>query len=113
MSMSVGLGSGKKLAKAAAASTSRVQPTANQNSIPSRRVRLTGLTTTVSSISISSVAMADPGIENGVEQIDHEIHQHITAGHEQHHALQDDEVAGVDRAQQQAADAGQREHGFH
>src|SRR6185437_732513 len=112
ISMSVGLGSGSTPASAAAASTSRVQPAAIQNSVPSRRVRLTGLTTMASSISSSSVAMADPGIENGVEQIDHEIHQHVAASHEQHHALQDDEVAGVDRAQQQPADAGQREHGF-
>src|ERR1700689_3263645 len=101
MSMSVGLGNGNRLAEAAAARMKIVQPTAAQNSGPSRRVRITGPTATSSSMTSSSVAMADPGIEHGIEHVDDEIHQHEAAGHDQHHALQDDEVAGVDRADQQ------------
>src|SRR5512147_1477939 len=112
MSMSVGLGSGNKGASAAAARMKTVQPTAAQNSGPSRRVRSAGPAATCSSMPSSSVAMANPGIEHGVEHIDDEIHHDEAAGDEQHHALQDDEIAGVDRADQKPADPRQREDGF-
>ena len=45
--------------------------------------------------------MADPGIEDGVEQIDDEVHDDEAGANQQHHALQDDEVAREDRADQQ------------
>src|SRR6202051_3861574 len=113
MSMSVGLGSGNTLANAAAAKTKIIQTIAAQNSGPSRRLRATGPATTSSSMVSSSVAMTDPGIENGIEHVDNEVHQHEAAGDEQHHALQDDEVAGIDRADKKPADPGQREDRFH
>src|ERR1700692_2691979 len=113
MSMSVGLGSGNTLANDPAAKTKITQPIAAQNSGPSRRLRATGPATTSSSMVSSSVAMTDPGIENGIEHVDNEVHQHEAAGDEQHHALQDDEVAGIDRADKKPADPGQREDRFH
>src|SRR5665647_2492404 len=91
MSMSVGLGSGNRPANAAAAKMKLIQTIAAQNSGPSRRVRLIGLTATSPSMLSSSVAMTNPGIEDGIEQVDNEVHQHETAGDEQHHALQNDQ----------------------
>src|ERR1700731_4834648 len=93
MSMSVGLGNGSRPASAATPKTKIIQAIAVQNSGPSRRVRGTGLTETSSSMLSSSVAMTDPGVEDGVEHVDDKIHQHVAKGHEQHHTLQDDEVA--------------------
>src|ERR1700682_1628218 len=104
MSMSVGLGSGSRSASPAAAKTKIIQTMAAQNSGPNRRVRLTGLTATSVPMLSSSVAMSDPGIEDGVEQVDNEVHQYEAAGDEQHHPLQDDEVAGVDCADKKPAD---------
>src|SRR5205807_8772921 len=100
MSMSVGLGTGSTGANMATASTRIIQPIAIQNSGPSRRVRRTGATATSSLRPSSSVAMADPRIEHGVEHVDDEVHQHEAAGDEQHHALQDDQIARIDRADQ-------------
>src|SRR4029450_8584674 len=94
----------------AARPISTIQATAKMNSAPTRRWRRTGEATTVSSS--SSTAMADPRIEHGVEHVDDEVHHHEARGHEQHHALQDDEVAGVDGADQQPADGGQGEEGL-
>src|SRR4051812_7282114 len=110
MSMSVGLGSGSTSARIATANTNIIQPIAIQNSGPSRRPRRAGKAVTSSLMVSSSVAMADPGIENGVQQVDNEIYQHEAGGHQQHHALQDDEVAGVDRADQKPANSRQRKN---
>ena len=109
--MSKGLGNGSRSANAASANTKVIQPIAIQNNSPSRRVRLTGLTAAASSTLSSSVAMTNPGIEGGVEQIDNEIDHHIAKGDDQHHALQDDQVAGEDGVEQQPADPRQRENG--
>src|ERR1700692_3145716 len=95
MSMSVGP-NGNRPAKAAAAKTRIIQAIAAQNSGPSRRVRLIAPAATCSSMPSSSVAMTDPGVEDSVEHVDNEIHQHIATSDEQHHALQDDQVAGED-----------------
>src|SRR5260370_30330221 len=111
MSMSVGLWIGSTPASAAASPISTIQATAARNNPPTRRRLRTGETSVVSP-SISSTAMADPRIEHGVEHVDDEVHYHEARRDEQHNALQDDEVAGVDRADQQAADAGQREDGL-
>src|ERR1700722_19269371 len=108
MSMSVGLGSGNTGAKIATAKTNSIQPTAIQNNSPSLRFRRTGPATTSSMTVSSSVAMTNPGIEDGIEHVDDEIHQHVAGSHAQHDTLQDDEVAGIDRTQQQSADARQR-----
>src|SRR5579883_567571 len=113
MSMSVGLGSGSNGARIAAARMKINQPMAAQNNSPRLRVRRLGLAIMPSAISSSSVAMADPRIEHGVEHVDNEIDQHIARGHAQHDALQDNEIAGVDRAEQQAADTGQCEDRLH
>src|SRR3954451_3051945 len=110
MSISVGLGSGSMSAKIAAANTSTIQPIAAQNSRPSRRPRLAGCAWILSSSVSSSVAMTDPGVENGVEQIDDEVHDDEAGGDQQHHALQDDEVARRNRADQEPADPRQREY---
>src|SRR5882757_2132606 len=110
MSISVGLGSGSTSAKIATANTSIIHTIAIQNSGPSRRPFRTGASATDASMPRSSVAMADPWIEHGVEHVDDEVHQHESGTDQQHHALQDDEIAGRDRADQQPADARQREH---
>src|ERR1700730_16368764 len=110
MSISVGLGSGSRLANAATAKTKISQATAIQNSVPSRRGRLTGLTATSSSMLSSSVAMTNPGIEDGIQHIDNEVHQHVADRHEQHHALQNNQIAGKDGAEQQPADPRQRKN---
>src|SRR5512144_3209681 len=105
MSMSVGLGSGRTVAKIATANMKIIQPIASQNSVPSRRPLRAGWVTASSAISSSSVAMANPGIENGVEQVDDEVHDDEAGTDQQHHSLQDDQVARQDRADQQPADA--------
>src|SRR5476649_2807939 len=94
--MSVGLCSGSRSAKIAAAPISTIHAAAQMNRTPKRRFPL-------------SAAMADPRVEYGVEHVDDEVHDHEAHGHEKHDALQDDEVAGVDRADQKSTKAGQRE----
>src|SRR3954469_12504003 len=98
MSMSVGLGNGRRSGKIATANTKIPQPIAIQNNRPSRRLRCAGAAATPSSRLSSSVAMADPRIEHGVEHIDDEVHQYDPRAHQQHHALEDDEVARGDGA---------------
>src|SRR6266403_4050220 len=112
MSMSVGLGNGNTPTSPAAANMRIIHAIAAQNSGPSRSVRLIGLTATSGSILSSSVAMTDPGVEDGVEHVDNKIHQHVATSDEQHHALQDDQVAGKDGAEQQPADPRQRKDRF-
>src|ERR1044072_2235257 len=97
----------------AARPISTIQATAKMNSAPMGRWRRTGSALATSSRSSSSTAMADPRIEHGVEQVDDEVHQYEARGHEQHDALQDDEVAGVDGADQEPADARQGEDGLY
>src|SRR5450432_3194504 len=99
MSISVGLEIGSAPASAAASPISTIQPTAARNSAPTRRRLRTGETSAVSP-SISSTAMTDPRIEHGIEHVDDEVHDHEAGRDEQHDALQDDEVAGIDRAHQ-------------
>src|SRR5258707_13410041 len=101
MSMSVGLAIGRKSASAAASTIRAIHPTATSSSAPGLRPRRTGETAAVS-IPISSTAMADPGVEDGIKQGDDEVHDDEAHGDEQHDALQDDEVAGVKRAPPQA-----------
>src|SRR5258708_19613642 len=110
MSMSVGLGSGSTLASAARAKTKIIQPTAIQNSSPSLRVRATELTATSSSMRSSSVAMANPGIEDGVEQVDDKIDQHVAKRHEHHHALHTDYAARKNGPYHQSAHPRQPTH---
>src|SRR3979411_1107736 len=107
--MSVGL-KGNRPASAAAAKTKIIQAIAAQNSGPNRRGRGTGLAAISSSMLSSSVAMTDPRIEDGVEHVHNEVHQHVATGNEQYHTLQDNEVAGKDGAQQQPADSGPRQN---
>src|ERR1700733_8094301 len=112
MSMSVGLGNGNRPASAEAAKTKTIQTIAVQNSGPSRRVRLIGPTATAWSMPSSSVAMTNPGIEHGIQQVDDEIDQHEAGGDQQHHTLQNDQIAGIDRADQKPADSRQGKNGF-
>src|SRR5438445_2429329 len=93
MSMSVGLGSGSRSAYIATANAKIIQPIAIQNSGPSLRPRRGGATATSRSMLSSNVAMTDPWIENGVEHVDDEVQQHEAGTDQQHHALEDDEVA--------------------
>src|SRR5215475_5650779 len=111
MSMSVGLGMGSAPAKMAPSPITTIQAMATRNSAPNRRCLRTGETSAVSP-SISSTAMANPRIEHGVEHVDDEVHDHEAGRDEQHDALQDDEIAGIDRSHQQAADAGQGKDGL-
>src|SRR4051794_27876228 len=113
MSMSVGLGSGSTGARIATVNMKIIQPVAIQNSSPNRRPRFAGCAATPSSMVNSSVAMTNPGIEDGVEQIDDEVHDHEAGGDDQYHPLQDDEIAGIDRANQQPTDPRQREDRLH
>src|SRR5450631_4684170 len=112
MSISVGL-KGNRPPNAAAAKTKPIQAIAAQNSGPGWRLRPIGATATSSSRPSSSVAMADPGIEDGVEQVDNEVHQHEAGGDEQHHPLQNDQIPCVDRADQKPADPRQCKNRFH
>src|SRR6476646_10322627 len=113
MSMSVGLGSGSTGARIATANIEIIQPIAIQNSSPNRRRRFAGCAVTPSSMVSSSVAMTNPGIEDGVEQIDDEVHDHEAGGNQQHHPLQDDEIARVDGTDQQPTDSRQGKNRFH
>src|SRR5690348_1124618 len=113
MSMSVGDGSGSRSANSATAKTSSIQPAAAQNTGPSRRPRRAGAAAPLSSRLRSSVAMADPRIKNSVEHVDNKIHDDEARGDQQHHALHDDEIAGVDRADNQPADPRQRKNRLH
>src|SRR6185437_9941264 len=111
-SMSVGLTIGRTLARMAASPIRTTQRSAATNNPPSRRPRRrTGETRAVSPSS-SSTAMADPRIENGVKHVHDEIHEHKANRHEQNDALQDDEVARIDGADQQATDTGKGEDGL-
>src|SRR4030095_14465800 len=112
MSIAAGAGIASTVAKIATAKTKTIQPIAAQNSQPSRLPLRAGWETASSARSSSSVAMTDPGIEDGVEHIDDEVHDDETRGNQQHHALQDNEVAREDSADQQAADAGKRKDGL-
>src|SRR5438876_1129928 len=107
ISISFGLGSGSSSASAAAATISAIHAAASQNTLPSRRRQ--GIGAIAGSTAASNTAMADPRIEHGVEQVHDEVQQHEADRDQQHDALQDDEVARVDRADQQPADAGQGE----
>src|SRR6476469_2787151 len=113
MSMSVGLGNGSTPTSPAAANTRMIQPIAAQNSGPSRRLRLAGLTATSSSRLSSSVAMTDPVVEDGIEHVDNEVHDHKACGDQEHHALQDDQVSGIDRADKKPTNARQGKDCFH
>src|SRR5689334_10806125 len=100
MSMSVGDGSGSRSANSETAKTSSIQLAAAQNTGPSRRFRVGGAATPSSRPS-SSVAMADPRVQNGVKHVDNEVHDDEARGHQQHHALHDDQIASIDRANDQ------------
>src|ERR1700674_3169089 len=102
MSMSVGLCSGSRSASTAAASVMVSQASASHMMMPRRR-RRTGAAMAISRLP-SSATMTDPRIEHRVEDVDGEIDQHEPGGDEQHHPLQDDEVARIDGADQQPAD---------
>src|SRR5687768_16892656 len=54
-------------------------------------------------------ATADPGVEDGVEQVDGEVREHRSEGEEQHDALHHHEVALGDRLEEEAAHAGKSE----
>src|SRR3954468_13762167 len=108
MSMVVGSGIGSTVAKSARAKTRTIQTVAAQNSTPRRLPFFAGAETASSARSSSSVAMTDPRVEHGIEQVDDEVHDDEACCYQQHHALQDDEIAGKDRADQEPADAGKR-----
>ena len=76
-----------------------IQAVAAQNSMPALR-RERASRTASTSVATSSAAMADSGVEHCIEQVDGEIHQHEPGGHKEDDALQDDEVARVNRADQ-------------
>src|SRR5262249_52409007 len=90
MSISVGLGMGRKFASTAAVSTSAIQAAAAQN-VRFTRERRRGAV--AGSAMASSAAMADPGVEHRIKHVDREIEQHEADGDEQHHSLQNDEIA--------------------
>src|SRR5262245_5135574 len=104
MSMSVGLGNGSRSARAAATTMAAIQPAASQNSKPNFDNRASRSTEAGPAIS-ALTRMSNPGIEHGVGEIDKEVDDHKARRHEQHHALQDHKVAGIDGPEQQPADA--------
>src|ERR1700674_5048114 len=109
ISISVGLEIGRKFANVAARTTTAIQAAAAQNKLVRRRRGATAASSSASSVA-SNAAMADPRVEHGIEHVDREIQQHEAHGDEQHDPLQDDEVARIDGADQQPADAGQSGH---
>src|SRR4029079_5012127 len=109
MFIAAGSGIGSSVAKIATAKTKIIQTIAAQNRMPSRLPFGTGADTASSARSSSSVAMTDPGVEHGIEQVDDEIHNDEARSHQQHPPLQDDEIAGEDRADQEPADTGKCE----
>src|SRR5262245_34147313 len=116
MSMSVGLGSGRRSAAPAAMTIKPIQASASQNSQPTAGTPAHASATRARSVlgaAISLRRMTDPGIEDGVEHVDQEIDDHEARSHEQHDALQDHKIARVDRGEQEPADARQGKHGFH
>src|ERR1700731_4221158 len=105
-----GSASGSRSASSAKANTTATQPTAIQKTAPSpRRRRARTGTSLSSSMAPSSAAMADGWVECCVEQIDEKIDEHEADGDEQHAALENDEVAQIDRFHQQSADTRERE----
>src|SRR5689334_22474911 len=102
MSMSVGLGSGSTSASVAASTIKKIQPSASQNSQPNlaRPAHTSAVASAARNSAALLVRMADPGVEHGVEHVDQEIDDHESGRHEQHDALQDHEIPGVDGAQQ-------------
>src|SRR5690606_39420141 len=56
--------------------------------------------------------VADPRVEEPVEQVDDEVEQYEDQGHGQHGSLHEREVAGEDRVHGQAPEAGPGEHGL-
>src|SRR6516225_9051740 len=104
--MSDGLASGNQSAAIAAATTIAIHAIASQNT---RRPRRAGVAA-ICSTSTSSAAIANPRVEDTIENVDDEIDQHKPGCDEQHNALQDHKITGVDRADQQAANAGQRKN---
>src|SRR5260370_39443321 len=90
----------------AATTTTASQAAGAQNMLRRRRRRRGA---TAASSEASSAAMADPRAEHGIEHVDRETQQHEPHGNEQHDALQADEIARIDGADQQPANAGQGE----
>src|SRR6478609_11600367 len=69
-----------------------------------------GAATWVSAMSVMSVP--DPRVEQGVGQVDKQVHQHVDAGEQDDDALDDRIVAPRDGVHHQAADAGDVENGL-
>src|SRR6185312_11005160 len=108
-----GSASGSRSAKIARVTTSAIHSTAAQKTMPRPRRRRTGVSSSIGRLAaVSSAAMADTRVEHGVEQVDEEIDEDEADGDEQHAALEDDEVAQVDRFHEQSTDAGQCENRF-
>src|SRR5579883_1769484 len=107
----LGSASGSRLARIAMRMMKAIQPTASQKTGPMPRRRLGASATPPISLA-SSAAMANPGVEHGIEHVDHEIDEHEGDRDKEHRALQDDEVAGVDRFDDEPAETGQREDGL-
>ena len=58
------------------------------------------------------LTVSNPRVEHRVENIDNQIDDDHEKNHEQNHALDDNEIPGADRVQQQIADAGIIENGL-
>src|ERR671918_1152625 len=61
----------------------------------------------------SGSGMADPRVEHAVEDVDQHVDEHVADGDERHQALQRDVLPGLDRLEQQGAEARQREEHLH
>src|SRR5262245_58862028 len=60
-----------------------------------------------------SLPVADPRIQEHVQNIGEEVGQQHGQGQDEYHALQHGEIPEEDRVSGQAAEAGEREDGFH
>src|SRR5688572_2295473 len=103
-SCAAGSGRPSQSALIARKATSTVQPSGSASAQLSRRPRLA----TVAG-SAAEADIAHPRIEHGIEHVDQEVDEHEARGDERYRALHQDQVAIEDTAQQQPADAGQRE----
>src|SRR5690554_3147231 len=71
-----------------------------------------GPATAPASCPCRSSVIADPRVDDGVEEVDDDVHDDEADGDEQDGPLHDRVVAREDRVDEQAADAGPREDGL-
>src|SRR5262245_453218 len=81
---------------------------------PSRRKAMRGLSSIAGvSIAMASLLQSDAWIDQGIKDVDQQVHHHDHGAAEQHDGLHHGKVAKGDALVKQSTDAGPGEHGFH